>query len=377
MEVFGQAIGPAVNNYATIKLKEGELRAKNREASLNAAVDHMKFVNENTVGESPERTGGIIQIRGADGRLRNYKGYTLKDGTKQIAAGIGPDGREMFVPVSQGAPIADSNGQLIGQYENFLEQNSVDKRLFDIQDVLGNRYNALSVTRDVLRTLNQMDESGEQVKAGAALSIDQFTRRLSGVAKEVLGFEVSSMSLDALEQKVAELQADEYAAIDRDPDLSDEGKEAAKKNLDSKNLIKEAKARLNKRGMLSGLSREEQEKLAVQEVTLTYALANTFKDQDRLTQRDVNAAKEIVNIFSLGRSSKDVKASIQAIGRQLESDIRRQESLYTVAGGLETTLKDLRRLKNFEVFEGEGGVASQLAEDLSIEEIENIIEGIN
>ena len=377
LEVFGQALGPAVNNYATIKLKEGELRARNREASLNAAVDHMKFVNENTVEESPDRTGGIIQIRGADGRLRNYKGYTLKDGTKQIAAGIGPDGREMFVPVSQGAPIADSNGQLIGQYENFLEQNSVDKRLFDIQDVLGNRYNALSVTRDVLRTLNQMDESGEQVKAGAALSIDQFTRRLSGVAKEVLGFEVSGLSLDALEQKVAELQADEYAAIDRDPDLSEEGKEAAKKNLDSKNLIKQAKARLNKRGMLSGLSREEQEKLAVQEVTLTYALANTFKDQDRLTQRDVNAAKEIVNIFSLGRSSKDVKASIQAIGRQLESDIRRQESLYTVAGGLETTLKDLRRLKNFEVFEGEGGVASQLAEDLSIEEIENIIEGIN
>ena len=376
MEVFGQAIGPAVNNYATIKLKEGELRAQNREASLNAAVDHMKFVNDNAVAESPDRTGGIIQIRGADGRLRNYKGYTLKDGTKQIAAGIGPDGRETFVPVSQGAPIADSNGQIIGQYENFLEQNSVDKRLFDIQDVLGNRYNALSVTRDVLKTLKQMD-GDEKVKAGAALSIDQFTRRLSGVAKEVLGFEVSGMSLDALEQKVSELQADEYAAIDRDPDLSDEGKKAAKKNLDSKNLIKQAKARLNKRGMLSGLSREEQEKLAVQEVTLTYALANTFKDQDRLTQRDVNAAKEIVNIFSLGRSSKDVRASIEAIGRQLESDIRRQESLYTVAGGLENTLKDLRRLKNFEVFEGEGGVAAQLAGDLSLEEIENIIEGIN
>ena len=370
LEVFGQAIGPAVNNYATIKLKEGELRARNREASLNAAVDHMKFVNENAVEDRPDRTGGIIQIRGADGRLRNYKGYTLKDGTKQIAAGIGADGRETFVPVNQGGPIADSEGQLIGQYENFLEQNSVDKRLFDIQDVLGNRYNALSVTRDVLKTLNQVDQDGNKVKAGAGLQIDQFTRRLSGVAKEVFGFEISGMSLDALEQKVSELQADEYAAIDRDPDLSDEGKEAAKEKLSSKNLVKQAKARLKNRGMLSGLSREEQEKLAVQEVTLTYALANTFKDQDRLTQRDVNAAKEIVNIFSLGRSSKDVRASIEAIGRQLESDIRRQESLYTVAGGLENTLKDLRRLKNFEVFEGEGGVTSQLSQDLSLEELE-------
>ena len=377
LEVFGQAIGPAVNNYATIKLKEGELRARNREASLNAAVDHMKFVNENAVEDRPDRTGGIIQIRGADGRLRNYKGYTLKDGTKQIAAGIGADGRETFVPVNQGGPIADSEGQLIGQYENFLEQNSVDKRLFDIQDVLGNRYNALSVTRDVLKTLNQVDQDGNKVKAGAGLQIDQFTRRLSGVAKEVFGFEISGMSLDALEQKVSELQADEYAAIDRDPDLSDEGKEAAKEKLSSKNLVKQAKARLKNRGMLSGLSREEQEKLAVQEVTLTYALANTFKDQDRLTQRDVNAAKEIVNIFSLGRSSIDVKASIEAIGRQLESDIRRQESLYTVAGGLENTLKDLRRLKNFEVFEGEGGVTSQLAGDLSLDEINSILEGIN
>ena len=377
LEVFGQAIGPAVNNYATIKLKEGELRARNREASLNAAVDHMKFVNENAVEDRPDRTGGIIQIRGADGRLRNYKGYTLKDGTKQIAAGIGADGRETFVPVNQGGPIADSEGQLIGQYENFLEQNSVDKRLFDIQDVLGNRYNALSVTRDVLKTLNQVDQDGNKVKAGAGLQIDQFTRRLSGVAKEVFGFEISGMTLDALEQKVSELQADEYAAIDRDPDLSDEGKEAAKEKLSSKNLVKQAKARLKNRGMLSGLSREEQEKLAVQEVTLTYALANTFKDQDRLTQRDVNAAKEIVNIFSLGRSSIDVKASIEAIGRQLESDIRRQESLYTVAGGLENTLKDLRRLKNFEVFEGEGGVTSQLAGDLSLDEINSILEGIN
>ena len=374
MEVFGQAIGPAVNNYATIKLKEGELRARNREASLNAAVDHMKFVNENAVEDRPDRTGGIIQIRGADGRLRNYKGYTLKDGTKQIAAGIGADGRETFVPVNQGGPIADSEGKLIGQYENFLEQNSVDKRLFDIQDVLGNRYNALSVTRDVLKTLNQIDSDGNKVKAGAGLQIDQFTRRLSGVAKEVFGFETAGMSLDGLKQKVAELQADEYAAIDRDPDLSDEGKKAAKKNLSSERLIKEAEKKIS--GRLSGLDRTEQEKLAVQEVTLTYALANTFKDQDRLTQRDVNAAKEIVNIFSLGRSSKDVRASIEAIGRQLESDIRRQESLYTVAGGLENTLKDLRRLKNFEVFEGEGGVTSQLSQDLSLEEIESILEGV-
>jgi len=236
MEVFGQALGPAVNNYATIKLKEGELRRNSREASLNAALDHMEFLNENAKVDRPDQTGGIVQIRGADGRLRNYKAYQMKDGTITMASGI-VDGRESFVPISQGQPIKDSQGRVIGQFENFLEQKTVDNRLFDIQDILGNRYNALSVTRDVLKTLNQLDESGDPVKAGAALSVDQFTRRLMGVSKELFGFEVSGLTLDQLENKVAELQADEYAAIDRDPDLSDEQKQKAKEKLDSNNLI--------------------------------------------------------------------------------------------------------------------------------------------
>ena len=68
---------------------------------------------------------------------------------------------------------------------------------------------------------------------------------------------------------------------------------------------------MKKRGLFSGLSRAEQERLAVQETTLVYALANTFKDQDRLTQRDIDAARNIVNIFSLTRSSADVRASIE------------------------------------------------------------------
>ena len=68
-----------------------------------------------------------------------------------------------------------------------------------------------------------------------------------GVSKELFGFE-GGLSLDQLEQKVAELQMDEYAAIDRS-DLSDAAKEEAKKKLDSKNLIKQAKDKLKSRGL--------------------------------------------------------------------------------------------------------------------------------
>ena len=380
MEVFGQAIGPAVNNYATIKLKEGELRARNREASLNAAVDHMKFLNDAATVERPDVTPGVIQFRGADGKLRNYNGYMSKGGTAYLPGGLDANGQEQLIPISQSGAIKDSQGNVLGSYENFQKQDKINNRLFEISDILGNRYNALSVARDVLKTLNQMDESGEQVKGGAALKVDQFTRRFSGVAKELVGLnvldnDISQMSLSVLEDKMNQLQEDEFAAIDRS-DLSDEAKKEAKEEISKKTLLKKAKDKLKNRGMLSGLSREEQEKLAVQEVTLTYALANTFKDQDRLTQRDVNAAKEIVNIFSLGRSSADVRASINAIANQLESDIRRQEELFRDAGGLETRITNLRGLAEFETF-NKGTVEEQLLGDLSLEEIENIIEGIN
>jgi hypothetical protein len=111
MEVLGQALGPAVNNYVTVKLKEGELRQNAREASLNAALDHMKFVNDNAKVERPDQTGGIVQIRGADGRLRNYKAYQMADGTVTMAYRCWPRWSEKYLlPVPQGEAIRDSSG---------------------------------------------------------------------------------------------------------------------------------------------------------------------------------------------------------------------------------------------------------------------------
>lgn len=383
MEVLGQALGPAVNNYATIKLKEGELRQNARETSLNAAIDHMQFLNELAKEEKaadPERTGGVIQIRGADGKLRNYKGYQLKNGTIQMASGIGEDGQETFVTVSQGTPIADGQGNVIGQFEDFKTQKTIGSRHDDLLDILGNRYDALATAREVLTIIGQ-----EDAKAGAALSVDTFTRRLLGVGKELLGGSTIG-DLDSEMSNLQQLFKDEVAALDRAlaaGEITESEYKREKKALDigdfeEGGLLAEAKKRIlensGKKGFYSNLSREDQETLAVYETKLVYALANTFKDQDRLTQRDINAAKEIVNIFSLTRSSADVRASIQAIARGLESDIRRQESLFTAAGGLERTLQDLRKLKDFTAFEGDTTIASQLATDLGIEDIKNELE---
>ena len=391
LEVFGQALGPAVNNYATIKLKEGELRQNAREASLNAALEHMKFLNESQRIENPDiEKYGIVQVRGVDGRLMNFRGVTFKNGTIGLPAGLDKSGVEQFTSVPQGGPITDSgpdgipgnaDDRVIGNLENFLEQKLISNKLLEIHDVLGNRYNALSVARDVLRTLNQMDASGEKPKAGAALVVDSFIRRLTGVTKElalgnVTDEDIATLSTDALRSKLEEYEAAEKKAIE-DSDLSEAEKKKALELVDRNRLVKLAKDKLKKRGLFSGLSRAEQERLAVQETTLVYALANTFKDQDRLTQRDIDAARNIVNIFSLTRSSADVRASIQAIAQQLEADIKRQEELYALSGGLETSVQQLRSLKNFTPFrEVEGGVAEQLFKDLTDEEVKKELEGV-
>ena len=355
------------------------MRARRREAGLNAALDHMKFLNDAAKTGDVERTAGVVQIRGVDGKLRNFKAYTRKDGTIEMAT-VNDRGQQVFTTVIQGGDIINSAKEVVGRVEDFLPQKIYSKRLQQIEDILGNRYAALATTRDVLKTLRQIDKDGQQVKAGASLSIDTFFRRASGVAKDILGIDLVA------DAKGAALQAEQFEKeeLDRIQDALDSGEitesqaEAERKLVNRERIKESILKKINEKGgAFSGLSGADQEKLAVQEVTLVYALANTFKDQDRLTQRDINAAREIVNIFSLARSSKDVRDSITAIGNQLEADINRQEIAYTKSGGLETSLQDLRAQENFVPFDRSQTIAEGLQSDFDTEEkIKKELEGV-
>jgi hypothetical protein len=287
--------------------------------------------------------------------------------------------QEVFVPVIQGADIEDASGKKVGRFEDFIPQKIYSKRLQEIEDILGNRYAALATTRDVLKTLRQTDADNQQVRAGASLSIDTVIRRATGVAKDILDIDLAS------DAKEAAIQAEQFYqdemnkiqdALDNG-EITDSEAKGERKLIDKENLKANILKRIKKKGTFSGLSGADQEKLAVQEVTLVYALANTFKDQDRLTQRDINAAQKIVNIFSLARSSQDVRDSIGAIGNQLEADINRQEIAYTKSGGLETSLTDLRAQQNFKPF-GEGeSIPQGLQSEFDTEEkIKNELEGL-
>ena len=357
LEVFGQAIGPAVNNYATIKLKEGEIRANRRETSLNAALDHMKFLNDAAQVDRPDVDPGVIQIRGTNGDLQNFNGYIGKDGTTYIPGGLGSDGRQSLSPIAQGGMLKDSgpDGVLgteddieLGRFEKFLKQDKISSRLSDLEDTLGNRYTAYSVTLDILDTIKKTDEKGNLVKPGVALTLDTYLRRIGNAASDLVGRNIVAENLKDAEKTLEDYYQSEVDAINRDPELSEKQKENDIAAID-KDKLKDAILNDKKGvGWFSGLSAKDQEKLAVQETSLVYALANTFKDQDRLTQRDINAAREIVNLFAIGRGGQDVRDSIEAIAGQLRADIRRQELLYTSSGGLYSTIQDLKALAEYD-----------------------------
>jgi hypothetical protein len=169
----------------------------------------------------------------------------------------------------------------------------------------------------------------------------------------------------------------DYQDILKDKNLSEDERKAIQQDYDElkkETLLSNAKKRLGKR--FSGLTGAELEKLAVQEVTLVYAMANSFKDKDRLTARDIKAAEKIVNIFSLTRGSQDVYDSINAIAQELQADIIRYENDYRLQGGLEIFIQNLRRTNNFnpDTFQNVDveNFIKELNDDALIKEMEKI-----
>jgi len=86
------------------------------------------------------------------------------------------------------------------------------------------------------------------------------------------------------------------------------------------------------------------ERLAINETILTYALANSLKDKDRLTQKDIEMAKNLVNIFPLLRGQKSVIKSLEAVNETILGDISRLENDYQFSFfGDSSTIDNYRR----------------------------------
>ena len=168
LEVFGNALGPAVSNYAVMKLKQNELDNKSMETYLGYALDEMKLFNEAAAGEPFDGELGVVQFIDDNGNTINVKGRQTKGGTIEFATGqIGPRGNGIYASISSQANVPG-----FGKVNQFLDKKTVDTETIKIGDTLSNRYKTFKITNDVLDTIAAQPKS-----VGPAGAINLFKTR--------------------------------------------------------------------------------------------------------------------------------------------------------------------------------------------------------
>lgn len=344
LEVFGKALGPAVNNYVTVKLKENEMENEFMSDALELAAD--EFAAKNAVLESPEfQKYGIIQYSDENGNVRNITGGMLKNGSYVVAipGAVDQNGMQQYQTVP------------VGSFDRFLDSDYAVKEQGQTLRNLSGKYKALNLGNTTIEILRQA-EADDKKFGGPAGRLNLFTTRL-GDAMSDLGLSMFGSKEEGLRQ--IEEMKDGFVA-----DLMNDGmtEKEARKFLDS-NFGKSDKIFQDTLKSL-GVFRDETdaanlERLAINETVLTYALANSLKDKDRLTQKDIQMAKDLVNIFPLLRGQKQVIKSLEAVNETILSDIKRLENDYQFAfGGDSTTIDNYRR--KYGVIESEAVISDAI-----------------
>ena len=332
LEVFGAALGPAVNNMVMVKMKEDEIEQNLLGRALEFSTDFLKAQNQ--AFEMPDtKSVGVIQYTNEAGRIVNVPGRILEDGTKQRALGTADaNGIYNYVTVDPGL--------------NFIANEDMNKETLDIAKSIAGKYAAVNLINRSLGII----ESGK-AQAGVTGAIGLYGGRLTEALGDVLSFakiggsdkaeiKAAGKAMFNIEQKKV---ANALVASGEFETANDalkylNGKDGLgnfQKNYNDS--IRNAKKRLKDGSTL------DYERLAINETVLVYKLANSLKAKDRLTQKDIEMAKGLVKVFPLLRGETNVIASLTATAETILDDIRQQERLYERAGGSSQYLLNERK----------------------------------
>ena len=335
LEVFGQAIGPAVNNMVMVKMKEDEIEQQLMGRALEFSTDFLKAQNQAI--EMPDTlSAGVIQETNAAGRTVNRPGRILKDGTKQVADGIDRrTGLTIFRTVDPNL--------------NFIPNDDQNKETLDLAKQIAGKYAAVNL---INRSLGIIAEG--KAEAGVTGAIGLYGGRLTEALGDVLDFvKIGGDDIDVMNSQgkatfeaqtlkaaadLAAMEPEKFKSVEAARTFLENKKKGIGKYKDFKgSALKDAQKRLE------GGSKLDYERLAINETVLVYKLANSLKSKDRLTQKDIEMAKSLVKVFPLLRGDKNVRASLVAVAETILDDIKQQERLYERAGGSSQYLLDERK----------------------------------
>jgi hypothetical protein len=318
------------------------------ETALELAQDEIAAKNEAVEIPAPDvKDTGVIRIIQPGGKVQNFTGRELKDGTIQIAIlGLKDQfGRQVY--------------QTYTGRGDFLPRDFKNEQTSEILFDLEGKYRALSTTDKSLKILEDAYDQDKEL-GGLVGKLKITTERVTDALGSLTGI---SDRVDFGNQYQLLLEKDAQALVNSGEfsDI-DSAKKYLKETLGSINDKGQAVTEDGKSYVKEKLNQflgddrtsdaQNLERLAVNETILVYALANALKSKDRLTQKDIQNAKELVKVFSLGRGTKTTIRSLRALRETLVSSIEGQERVYALNGGDERTLGVFR--VNYGLAEGEG-----------------------
>ena len=322
LEVFGNAIGPATTNYATMKLKENELENNLMGDALELVSEENKSRNEASALPKIKQFG-VIQVQDANNQARNIVGVQYENGTFGVATGqFDQFGREIFAPVPAG-----SVNKFI---EHSKGQGERDKTIRD----LSGKYKAYQIGLASINILKSDDVTG-----GPVGRINLVSKRLGDALND---FGIGFLGRDEGKKKIAELKDQYIQQYMKDNDVDEDVARKVFEDTFGKG-DSYLKKTLKQLGAFKGTG-ADLEQLAINETILTYALANSLKSKDRLTQKDIQMAAKLVNVFPLLRGEKSVIEALEAVNNTLIKDIQAAEFDYINAfGGDNRTIDNYRK----------------------------------
>ena len=314
VDVFGQALGPAVNNAVTVRLKEDELDNKLMGRALEFSSDFLKAQNESYVLPETKEVG-VIQYINKNGKIVNVAGRMLKDGTKQIQipGAVNPNGTSVFQTASAGT--------------TFIANKDKNKETLDAAADLGGKYAALNLINRSLGIIEKGD-----AKVGVVGAVGLYSGRIQDAIGDILSFRNETKTQGEKSFNAEQTKAAARLVREGEFDNVEDAKNYLTKEFGTFNKIYNNNLRSIK-NKLEGGSKLDYERLAINETVLVYRLANSLKSKDRLTQKDIQMAKELVKVFPFFRGDESVTAALVAVGETILDDIKQQETVYLKAGG--------------------------------------------
>jgi hypothetical protein len=275
-EVLGNALNPAVDLFAAYRLKEQELDTKLIEAQRKAASEANKDLKINP-GSFPLqlKDGTITQVPALQNEKTRETTYIYQ-------------GKAYTVPVNE-----------IGQFS--LKKAETDAGTIKLIGKVGDNIAANALVTDLL-----LQDPQTLGTSGAAKYL---FNRVVGVAGAVGDLGKSVSYKDIIDVNTGEVVTGKEAKRMRDlgTKIDDKFKIIAK---DYQNLDEGTKAVLAKNGVTAQ--------------TLKYFLANAFKDEDRLTNRDLEYIDKITNILTPFKDG----ALVQAELREVQSYLKNKQENY-------------------------------------------------